>query len=176
MERKIIITNILILRATIKSKQILMSIRISHHHIPNKTIQEVVIFNLCNNHNLMMIILVIQIKILVKALRLKQRHLNTIHILDNNLKNNQNNHLEYLNSNNILMIENKEVSRKWIDRTEWTSYSMILQIYDLVECVGVNLTLIALANMKQTVSKFSKKRENNLMLKNRELLIINRKS
>lgn len=112
MERKIIITNILILRATIKSKQILMSIRISHHHIPNKTIQEVVIFNLCNNHNLMMIILVIQIKILVKALRLKQRHLNTIHILDNNLKNNQNNHLEYPNSNNILMIENKEASRK----------------------------------------------------------------
>jgi len=53
---------------------------------------------------------------------------------------------------------------------------MILQIYDLVEYVGVNLTLIALANMKQTVSKFSKKRENNLMLKNRELLIINRKS
>lgn len=112
MERKIIITNILILRATIKSKQILMSIQISHHHILNKTTREVVIFNLCNSLNPMMIILAIQIKTLVKARRLKQRHLNTILILGNNLKNNQSSHLEYPNNNNILTIENREVSRK----------------------------------------------------------------
>ena len=73
MERKIIITNIQILKATIKSKLILMIIPINLHHILSKIIQEIVIFSLCNNLKHMMIIPVTQTKILVKVQQLKQK-------------------------------------------------------------------------------------------------------
>jgi len=73
MERKIIITNIQILKATIKSNLILMIIPINLHHILSKIIQELAIFSLCNNLKHMTIIQVTQKKTLVKVQQLKQK-------------------------------------------------------------------------------------------------------
>lgn len=181
MAKKIMATNTQIQNLTVINKaavkMILTITQTNPHHIRSKiTLVILEMLGNNNNHNIIMNLRVT----LTKTWGLKAQP-QTLGLQSTTLTLLSSNHPKGINiistnSNSFIMIKRKEASRKSIDKIKSILSSMILQIWGHAEFVVVNSILTVFLNTSQTVNKYSKKKENNLMHNNRELSIIIRKS